>query len=614
MSYRYRKITALLGVATLMTASIAGCSSSNSSGQQKNPTEMQASESGTAAESTAITATRLNADDMFTARDKEVGYDEATSTAITLSDGKCSADSDSVTIDGSTVTITAEGTYILSGSLNDGQIQVNADETAKIQLVLKDVDIHSSSSAAIYVAQADKVFITMAEGSSNSLTTDGAFVAIDSNNIDGAVFSKSDLTLNGNGTLTVNCSAGHGIVCKKDLKITTGTYTVTAGKHALSGKNSVRIADGTFTLTSGTDAIHSEHTNNPEKGFTYIAGGEFNMHCTGDGIDASYIAWIEGGTFSISSMEAKGIKGDAAIFLDSGSITINTGDDGIHTNGDLEINAGTYSITSKDDGMHADNALVINGGDIDFPSCSEGLEASTITVNSGDISIVSSDDGFNAAGGNDQSGFDGGHGFGRDHFEADSSCALTINGGTIRVDSQGDGLDSNGSIIVTGGEIYVDGPTDNGNGALDCGADATITGGIVVAVGASGMAENFGAASTQCSMMVNLASYTSDGITLKDSNGKEIFSYQPKKSYNSVVISTPDIAKGETYTLSCGSTDTTVEMTDTIYGEGSGMGGHGGKGGHGDRDNFDGDGGDMKKHGGNGNMERPDGNPGDDIT
>lgn len=164
-------------------------------------------------------------------------------------------------ISGSTVTITDEGTYILSGTLNDGMIVVSGEDTDKIRLVLDNVEIKSSDSAAVYVLEADKVFITTASGSENTLANGGEYAAIDDNNIDAVIFSKSDLTLNGAGSLTIDAAAGHGVVSKDDLVLTSGTYNITAASHGLSGKDSVRIANGTYTITSGKDGIQAENTD-----------------------------------------------------------------------------------------------------------------------------------------------------------------------------------------------------------------------------------------------------------------------------------------------------------------------------------------------------------------
>ena len=300
MSCRNKKIRAMLGVIVLtasMTVTAVGCSSTSAGSTET---------ADAVTESQTETAEVLNIDgildssDMFTNRDKEIGYDEESAIAINLSDGASTADSDSVVIDGDTITITEEGTYILSGSLTNGQIVVEA-ENAKVQLVLDNADISCETSAAIYVKDADKVFITTTDGSTNTVCTSGEFEAIDDNNIDAAIFSKSDLTLNGAGSLEVTCENGHGILSKDDLVITSGEYVVDAGKHALSGKDSVRIAGGTFDLTAGRDGIHSENTDEEEKGFVYIENGSFTITSDGDGIDASYVVEIVDGSFDITA-------------------------------------------------------------------------------------------------------------------------------------------------------------------------------------------------------------------------------------------------------------------------------------------------------------------------
>lgn len=208
--------------------------------------------------------------------------------------------SSGVSISGNIITITKEGTYVFSGALSEGQIVVDAD-SAKVQLVLDNADITCASSAAIYVKNADKTFITLAEGSENILMNTAEYEAIDDNNIDAVIFSKDNLTLNGKGTLTINSEYGHGIVSKDDLKLVGGTCNITAKTHALSGKDSVRIAAGTYNLTSGKDGIHSENADDDEKGFVYIASGDFTIESTGDGIDASYVVQIDDGDFDITA-------------------------------------------------------------------------------------------------------------------------------------------------------------------------------------------------------------------------------------------------------------------------------------------------------------------------
>ncbi|MCD8242057.1 MAG: carbohydrate-binding domain-containing protein, partial [Lachnospiraceae bacterium] len=266
-----RRIPALLLAALLFTT---GCGASDatefgSSVSTDADTEDSADDSG------AVTATVVDTSDMFTDRDIDWSYDEEDCAHITLDGDSATADTNAVEISGSTVTVTDEGTYILTGTLDDGMIIVDAGDSDKVQLVLDGVDITSSTSAAIYVLEADKVFVTTASGSENTLTNGGEYVAINDNNIDAVIFTKAALELNVGRTLTITASAGHGVVSKDDLKATSGTYVITAESHGLSGKDSVRIADGTYTIVSGKDGIHASNEDDESLGSLYIAGGSF---------------------------------------------------------------------------------------------------------------------------------------------------------------------------------------------------------------------------------------------------------------------------------------------------------------------------------------------------
>ena len=303
------KLYGIIGAVVIMAMSVTACSTVKNSG-----TEITADQTSAGATVNGI----YSYDDMFTERDLDVGYDESSAVKINLADDSTTvtvgddteADvsetdetkvaSSSVSISGNIITISKEGTYVLSGALSEGQIVVDAD-LAKVQLVLDNVDITCASSAAIYIKSADKTFITLAEGSENILMNTAEYEAIDDNNIDAVIFSKDDLTLNGKGTLTINSEYGHGIVSKDDLKLVSGTCNITAKNHALSGKDSVRIAAGTYNLTSGKDGIHSENADDDEKGFVYIASGDFTIESTGDGIDASYVVQIDDGDFDITA-------------------------------------------------------------------------------------------------------------------------------------------------------------------------------------------------------------------------------------------------------------------------------------------------------------------------
>ncbi len=548
-----------------------------------------------------------DAGDMFTDRDLEIGYDEETSAYITLSSQSISTTSATVEIAGGAVTIREEGVYILSGTLEDGMIIIDAGDTQKVQLVLNGVSITSATSAAIYVRSADKVFITTAAATENTLANGGTYVAIDDNNIDAVIFSKSDLTLNGAGTLTIQAAAGHGVVSKDDLVFASGTYQITAADHGISGKDSVRIASGSYAITSGKDGIHAENADDASLGFLYIAGGAFSITAEGDGLSAASYLWIADGEFDIlsgggsanvsqdastgqwsfwnheqtsddSDISAKGIKSSVNVTIQQGVFRLDSADDALHSNDSLTLLGGTFAIATGDDGIHADGAVLISDGTIDISESYEGIEGLTIDITGGVINLVSSDDGLNAAGGNDSSGFGR---FGGDMFSSTDGAYIHIAGGSLYIDASGDGIDSNGDLLVSGGEVYVCGPTNSGNGALDYSGEGTVTGGTVISVGAAGMAQNFGSASTQGVIMVNVGSASAGStITLSDSQGNVLLSWQASKSYASVVVSCPGIVQGETYTLTADGSSTQVVMDTLVYGSG-GMGGGpgGGRGG-----------------------------------
>lgn len=607
MSYRRKKLLALFCATALSMTAVAGCTGAKSSTGNVVSSETETNAEETSAQSEAGS---YSSADMFTERDLAGTYEESGAVYVTLSGDGIIGETDGVAINGQTVTITAEGTYIFSGTLSEGQIVVDADK-AKVQIVFDNVDITCASSAAVYVKNAEKVFVTLAEGAQNTLRNTDEYVAIDDNNIDAVIFAKSDLTLNGTGSLTIVSAEGHGIVSKDDLKITGGTYDITAAGHALSGKDSVRIADGTFILTAEKDGIHAENADDEEKGYIYIADGDFTITSDGDGMDASNIVQIEDGTFDItagggaansqkthesdmpgggmsqnierpdgenmpqdtttdeSGTSTKGIKAGGGMYLNGGTYQIDSADDSIHSNANITIADGTYTLATGDDGVHADDALTVNGGTITVTESYEGLEGLTVTINDGTIDITARDDGINTAGGTDQSGF----GTFGDHFKGmdsaddeteettDNEMWMELNGGYIHILAGGDGVDSNGDLTINGGEIYIDGPSDNGNSAIDYGdrSSAYVNGGTLVAIGSSGMAEVMSDSSKQKVLMVKLGEQMEAGnVVLTDSEGNVIVSYTALKTYDCVIISTAEVESGATYTLTTSGTTTEV--------------------------------------------------------
>ncbi len=536
----------------------------------------------TAASGAEITAdTIVDASEMFTDRDLADEYTESESSVITLEEGD--------------VIISEEGTYILRGSVENATVIVDADENAKIQLVLDGVSISNDDGAAIYVRTADKVFITLADGTVNTLENGGSYTAIDDNNIDAVIFSKCDLTINGSGSLNITATAGHGIVSKDDLRVTGGTVTVSAEKHGLSGKDSVRITDADLNITAGKDGIHSENEDKEDKGFVYIESGKLNIVAEGDGISTGAYLQIDDGEFALTTgggsgnktttkdddgdtVSTKGIKAEGQLTINGGTFLIDSQDDALHTNSSMTVNGGEFTIATGDDALHADETTTLNSGTINISTCYEGVEGNDVVISGGYLKLYATDDGLNAAGGNDGSGFGGMFG---GSFGGSSDSSILISGGEIYINADGDGIDSNGDLTVTGGTIYVSGPESDGDGALDYDGTGQITGGTLVAVGRSGMAMNFGDTSTQGSILISTANCAAGTeVVMKDADGNVMLSYTAESSFNSVVVSCTGLEQGGTYTVVAGDEAYEVTLESLIYGSGMGAGfGGGGMGG-----------------------------------
>lgn len=511
----------------------------------------------------------------FTERELDQSYDAAKAVSIALKGDSAESSSAAVVMDGSNVCITDEGVYVITGTLKDGSLIVDAEKSDKVELVLDNASVTSANFAALYVRQADKVFVTLAAGSKNELVNGGRFVLIDDSNVDGAVFSKDDLVLKGSGSLTIASPAGHGVVCKDELVITGGSYEITALKHGLQSKESIAVCDAELAIEAGKDGIHAEDSDADNVGDVYIESGKIIITAASDAVSAGNIVTVTGGSLNLSSgktEDVKGIKGGNGVDIQDGTIQISVTDDAIHSNGDLEISGGTITIQSGDDALHADGGVLVNGGTLNVTESHEGIEGQTIEISGGELHITADDDALNASGGSS-----GASPWGRGGFEVNENCAILISGGKLYVNTRGDGVDSNGGLVVTGGEVYVSGPTSGGNGSLDYNGSGSISGGIFAAAGNSQMAMNFGSSSTQCAMLVTVGSQKAGTeIAVTDQSGKKLFSWAPESDYQCVVLSLPEFQQGETYTVTAGSSSTTVRFDSVIYGATSGMGGMGG--------------------------------------
>ncbi|MGX6969848.1 carbohydrate-binding domain-containing protein [Vagococcus bubulae] len=538
----------------------------------------QTNSTTTSKASTSSSSTKIETDTSgllgsYSESDLDDSYDESSATSIALSDNvKISGEGAST--DGKVVTITKGGTYIIEGELSNGQLIVNVDKTEKVHLVLNNTTIKNDNGPAILVEQTDKAIITLAKDSKNTVSDGNDYnLSEGETEPDAAIFSKDDLTINGEGSLNVEANYSNGIRSKDDLTLISGNYTINAKNNALKGKDSVSIKDGTYHLTTKEgDGIQANNSTEEDKGFIVIDNGDFTIDSGRDGIQAETALSIQQATFTIktgggyntkqfdTNESYKGLKASKITLL-SGSYTLDTLDDAIHSNDSLTIKNGDYTLDTGDDGIHADNSLTIDNGNITINHSYEGIESSVIKLNGGNLLITASDDGINAGGSSED---DGTGQFGADSFgkggtppgQADDSKSLEITGGTITVNASGDGLDSNGSITMSGGTVLVYGPTDGGNGALDYDGTFNLTGGTLITTGTSDMAMNVSDDSTQASVGIyfNTTQSANTLYSLTNNEGKSLVTFKSKKEFQHLLISSPDLTNSETYTLLTGGT------------------------------------------------------------
>lgn len=629
--------------------------------------------------------------DVFSDRDLNPDFDNVTA-EITLNGDSAVCDNNSVTIENSLVTITKEGVYKFSGTLDDGQIIVNAPD-AKVQIILDNADIKCSTSSAIYGIDSKKIFISLAEKSVNNLTDGRNYTYDDETNQepDACIFSGDSLTINGTGTLNIS-SGLDGIHSKDDIVITGGNINITSDGDGIKGKDYVAVADGNISINSGEDGIKSTNINDTSSGYVYIQDGGFTINSAQDGIQAETDLIILDGIFDITSgggsenstkthfddfggmgggfgggrkdfnredfgnmtppdgfdqqdfenmtppdgfdqqdfenmtppdnfnpqdfenmtppdgfnkqdfenitppetqenqtdtiettISTKGIKGGSSVNIIGGEFVINSADDAVHS-ANVVISGDSLTLTAGDDGIHADSHIYIDGGTINITDSYEGIEGAVINVSGGDIKLKSSDDGFNASDGTAQGGMG----------TYSNGVELNISGGSVYVDAEGDGLDSNGDMTISGGTVIIDGPTNGGNGALDGNNEIIVTGGTLIAAGSSQMAEYPDNSSTQYTVSATFESTQQAGTSIKllDENGGEVINFTSAKTFDNIVISSPDILKDKTYTFYLNDTEsesfTASEIISTIGRQsamGGGFGGMHGDGNFGGRGN-----------------------------
>ena len=466
------------------------------------------------------------------------------------------AGEDVATISNNSITIIKPAVFEISGEMSEGQIVVDVDKTAYpegvVELDLLGVNLTNTSDSPIYVASiGDECQIVSKKGYENTISDGTSYTNADGKM--GAIYSCDDLKIKGAGTLTVNGNCEDAIVSKNDIKIFNGTLIVNAVDDCIRGKDSVTIGNAkdtsfdklkvTVNSKSGEGIKSTETDTTSGKGYITINGGTVDVTAYSDGIHASQLLNVNGGDITIETtcpansssggnsgwnpggswggggmggesssastdVSAKGLKAgctdddtsttiEGTINIAGGNINIKSTDDSVHGT-DINISGGDIQASSGDDGVHADNILTITDGIINITDSYEGLEAYDIEIKGGNIHVVSSDDGFNAAGGNDGSGdsnpggWNPGGNWGGGGMGGSSTGILNISGGYMYVRAEGDGIDSNGNITISGGTVIVCGPTRGGNGIFDKGDGnytMTFTGGTVFGIGTSDMME-----------------------------------------------------------------------------------------------------------------------------
>lgn len=596
----FTKILALILCLLIAALPLVACGKGTENAGTSGTTDTDGTGSGTTTSSGAISDNETSSDTTGSEAEKTVeevasdtvaAPDTTGATVIIFFGETASVSGSGATAEGGVVTVSAAGTYVLRGT-GAGRVIVNAKKQ-DVVLVLENLNLTCSYGSPLYIYKSSSTTVYLADGSENALTDgevytyDNEYSSAEDEEPNACLYSKSDLIIAGSGKLIVTANQNNGITGKDTLKIDGATVVVTAKSHGINGKDSLTIRAAKITVTSGGDALRSTNDYDTALGFIVIVDSDLTLTSGEDGVQAETTLTISGGTCTVTSgggasgkvdsdTSAKGLNANGNLCLLSGAYALNCCDDAIHSNANIVIKGGTFTIATGDNGIHANENVTVSGGAITVTKSYEGIEGKSIDLTGGEISVTASDDGLNAAGGADSSGF-GGPGFGGgDRFgTASSDVYIRIAGGKLYVNASGDGIDSNGNLIVSGGETYVDGPTGNGDGALDYDGTATITGGILVAVGSSGMAQNFGTASTQGSILLNFSTGSKSAVTLTDAQGNVLVSYTPSKTYNSVVISCPELVQGGTYTVSACGQSSSVTLSSLIYG--SGMGGGGGQ-------------------------------------
>lgn len=507
---------------------------------------------------------------------------------LTFSDSEVtsSAESSGYTISGTTLTITSKGTYRITGSCSEGSVTV-AKGLSDVTLILDNLTLTSAKTAPIVVKNSSSVLIKT-QGVSTLTNNEDASTEATNEDYEGAAIkikTGSSLTMFGDGTLKAVGNSKNGIkgAATSSLTFNGGTYIVTAANNGIAADGTVTINDGTFNVTSSNDAIKSEPDagDTDSAGKVEINGGTFTINAQGDGIQAAENLTITNGTFDIktldgynsssfnkNTMSCKGLKASGnndneteptnQLNISGGTFNLNTADDAVHSDGYATITGGTFKIYSGDDGVHADATLTLgveNGYERDpeiyIYSSYEGLEGAVVNVYQGKYYVIASDDGINAAGGS-SNGSDPSQG-GQDPFRpgrpgqggmpgqntSSGNYSLNIYGGDFYVNCEGDGLDSNGTISLLGGNLTILSMRGGGdNSPIDADGNITIKGATVFAAGSQGMGMRL---SNSQNYYSSNSSYQANTVVNVSTNGTLVRSEKLVRNISYLFYSSPNM-------------------------------------------------------------------------
>ena len=518
----------------------------------------------------------------FTENDVDGDWaDNAYTTYITLDGSGGTIDGNGAYFLDGDLVISNGGWYVLTGTLEDGKIIVDAHDSSKVWIRLNGVTVSCSDDACLRVDQADKVFLTLAEDTENSFSS-GTVYSEEAlaDNTGGTIFSHDDLTINGSGSLSITAGFKHGIDVNDSLVITGGTITITAPQDGIHVSDSLRFMEASLTIDAGDDAVHSDDElyiesgtvliNSCYEGFEAvtidITGGDITMYPTDDGINANggsstmgFGGRGGGGTngmpsppdFSDRDMSSMSNTSEGGMPSMPGEMSGTTSTDGemsgMPSQGEMSSMPGEMSGTTSTDGEMT-SGMPSQG---EMPSTPGEMPGAAQTENS-DTDDTATDE--------------------KEPYIRISGGTLTIINATGR---DADGLDSNGSIYIDGGDIRISLLGDGTNNAIDYGSESggecIVTGGTILAFGGSGMAEEFSENCTQCAVLYNIGSTVEAGtlFSLLDQEGEEIISYTPECSYSSVSFSLPEMTVGETYTVVCGENSSELTMDSTAVSAGT---------------------------------------------